>query len=820
MKNQILRFVMALGMLAFSGSLIAQDIKDLGFQYQAVARDNSGLALANKSIVVEISIRKGSTTGATLWQESHQLTTNKFGLFNVVIGKGLSTGIGSLNSFNDIDWSSADYFTNVRADFGNGLLSMGAVKLQAIPYAFVADTALAAPRFPMNELLDVDVTNLTTNDVLRWDGTNWIPSNFTSDFDAVYAKINADSTAIGTRLDTEIADRIAGDNTNAIAIATTVTDITMLTNKQLTDSTALRGLINTNISDISTNTSGLASEVNRATTAEGVNATAITAEQTRATAAESTLTTDLATEITNRIAGDNANATNISTNTANIATNVTNISTNTSGLAAEITRATAAEGVNSTAITAEETRALAAETTLTTNLATEVADRIAGDATKADLTLSNLSNTATSRTNLGLGTIATQSVAYTLPATDGLADQVLKTDGSGTVSWGTDIGASSLDELSDVKIGGTDFSGSMLLGNITTGVLSNAYSNTGYGTSVFRSLTSGYFNTAIGSDALYSNTNGGNNTALGGYSLNSNIDGSGNTAVGLQASRLNTSGYNNTSLGLGSLYANTTGFYNLALGANSASTNITGDKLSLIGAESDVTVDGLTNATAIGYGAEVDASNKIQLGDANVTSVSTSGKLTTGAVTYPNTDGTSGQVLSTDGSGNASWTTVSSGSNSAPSRISMHGFANELVDFSFTSGLMGASSTTTDATSLGSKLSISSVPVTYNNGGSDITATTNEFHINTSGVYEVFITLSANNFATGSNNILQLAKNSSTIAASVSSSDDKSSGNPATMVIKYVGSFSINDVISFHYKNVNGNGWRGKAISIDIQKIN
>jgi hypothetical protein len=34
------------------------------------------------------------------------------------------------------------------------------------------------------------------------------------------------------------------------------------------------------------------------------------------------------------------------------------------------------------------------------------------------------------------------------------------------------------------------------------------------------------------------------------------------------------------------------------------------------------------------------------------------GQLTTGAVTYPNTDGTAGQLLATNGSGTASWTTV------------------------------------------------------------------------------------------------------------------------------------------------------------------
>jgi hypothetical protein len=38
--------------------------------------------------------------------------------------------------------------------------------------------------------------------------------------------------------------------------------------------------------------------------------------------------------------------------------------------------------------------------------------------------------------------------------------------------------------------------------------------------------------------------------------------------------------------------------------------------------------------------------------------VKTAGKLTTGAITYPNTDGASGQALVTNGSGTASWQTL------------------------------------------------------------------------------------------------------------------------------------------------------------------
>ena len=69
----------------------------------------------------------------------------------------------------------------------------------------------------------------------------------------------------------------------------------------------------------------------------------------------------------------------------------------------------------------------------------------------------------------------------TFPTADGSANQVLKTDGSGTLSWmavdpaGTDNStASAIDDLTDAKSGGTNFTGSMLLGHQTC---ANQHSN-------------------------------------------------------------------------------------------------------------------------------------------------------------------------------------------------------------------------------------------------------------------------------------------------------------------------------------------------------
>ena len=142
---------------------------------------------------------------------------------------------------------------------------------------------------------------------------------------------------------------------------------------------------------------------------------------------------------------------------------------------------------------------------------------------------------------------------------------------------------------------------------------------------------------------------------MGLYALHSNA-GNFNTASGLEALYSNTSGVFNTASGVQPLYSNTTGNYNTASGRRALYNNTTGSYNTAIGEEADVSAGNLENATAIGYMAEVDASNKIQLGNDQVSSVATVGKLTTGAVTYPNEDGQAGQVLTTDGNGVASWT--------------------------------------------------------------------------------------------------------------------------------------------------------------------
>lgn len=162
------------------------------------------------------------------------------------------------------------------------------------------------------------------------------------------------------------------------------------------------------------------------------------------------------------------------------------------------------------------------------------------------------------------------------------------------------------------------------------------YANTASGTSSLSSNTTGHENTASGAYSLSSNTTGFDNTASGTYSLDLNTTGNYNTASGYASLYPNTTGYYNTANGAYSLYSNTTGYLNTASGASSldsnttgsqntasgysaGDTNTTGNYNTFVGASSDAAANNLTNATAIGNGAIVNASNKVRIGNASVT---------------------------------------------------------------------------------------------------------------------------------------------------------------------------------------------------------
>lgn len=103
------------------------------------------------------------------------------------------------------------------------------------------------------------------------------------------------------------------------------------------------------------------------------------------------------------------------------------------------------------------------------------------------------------------------------------------------------------------------------------------------------------------------------NTFLGYWAGRDNSTGTQNTATGINALLSNSTGARNTAHGTGALESNT-GSDNTAVGTYALNANTTGTYNSAFGKDADVASGALTNATAIGAYAQVDASNSLVLG--------------------------------------------------------------------------------------------------------------------------------------------------------------------------------------------------------------
>ena len=101
------------------------------FNYQAVLRDASGNVRANTGVTLTIQILQGSPAGTAVFNETHTVNTNNFGLVNLEIGSYNPAG------FSAIDWANGPYFIKIVVDG----TEMGTSELLSVPYALYAKEA-------------------------------------------------------------------------------------------------------------------------------------------------------------------------------------------------------------------------------------------------------------------------------------------------------------------------------------------------------------------------------------------------------------------------------------------------------------------------------------------------------------------------------------------------------------------------------------------------------------------------------------------------------------------------------------------------------
>ena len=184
-------------LLLFSFHLAQSQTVPQGINYQAVALDQSGQPIPGIDIVgrpiddaeigVRIAILDNPQSGTVLYEELHEVRTDLYGMFNLVIGMGATL---SVDPFSSINWQG-DKFLKVELSIDNdGNYALSAVQqLMSVPYAFLAEKAVVAQTAVDIDDADADPTNelqalSVTGDSLTLSNGNTVELPVINDADA------------------------------------------------------------------------------------------------------------------------------------------------------------------------------------------------------------------------------------------------------------------------------------------------------------------------------------------------------------------------------------------------------------------------------------------------------------------------------------------------------------------------------------------------------------------------------------------------------------------------------------------------------------
>lgn len=175
----------------FGTSLHAQSVPQ-GFNYQTVIRDANGSAYANQTVTLLFSIRNGAANGPISYTERHIVNTNEYGLVNLVIGQGTVLQ----GDFNTINWGGGPKYLTASVETSPNVFDeLGSTQLMSVPYALFAlngggggsgdnwgsqtaktDYSLKGSG-TVGDPLGLSQQEAQPGQVLKWDGSKWIPQD-------------------------------------------------------------------------------------------------------------------------------------------------------------------------------------------------------------------------------------------------------------------------------------------------------------------------------------------------------------------------------------------------------------------------------------------------------------------------------------------------------------------------------------------------------------------------------------------------------------------------------------------------------------------
>ncbi|WP_405291735.1 tail fiber domain-containing protein [Algibacter sp. Ld11] len=112
-----------------------------GINYKAILKDTDGNVLSNTYMTVQFSIHQNTETGAVVYQEDHNYTTDANGLVILSIGTDITPSIGD---FNSIAWGKYAHFLQTSLTYSGGTINFDATEFMSVPYAKHAEIAAVA----------------------------------------------------------------------------------------------------------------------------------------------------------------------------------------------------------------------------------------------------------------------------------------------------------------------------------------------------------------------------------------------------------------------------------------------------------------------------------------------------------------------------------------------------------------------------------------------------------------------------------------------------------------------------------------------------
>ena len=108
-----------------------------GINYQAVAYDANGFELANQEISIRLGILLEAADAESSYSETHQITTNDFGLFSLLISQGETT-----DDFSSLNWENGAFLkVELDSSLDGEYTLMGVSSFNAVPYAKYSDSS-------------------------------------------------------------------------------------------------------------------------------------------------------------------------------------------------------------------------------------------------------------------------------------------------------------------------------------------------------------------------------------------------------------------------------------------------------------------------------------------------------------------------------------------------------------------------------------------------------------------------------------------------------------------------------------------------------